>query len=72
MSIQQGISAELSAGKVGKRMKVIIDRREGDYYVGQMEDARLDEKTKNNSIRIPAILIRGVDIMPSLASFTRV
>ena len=41
-------------------------------YVGQMEDARLDEKTKNNSIRILAILIRGVDIMPSLASFTRV
>ena len=41
-------------------------------FVGQMEDARLDEKTKNNSIRIPAILIRGVDIMPSLASFTRV
>ena len=31
-----------------------------------------NEKTKNNSIRIPAILIRGVDIMPSLASFTRV
>ena len=44
----------------------------GLLFVGQMEDARLDEKTKNNSIRIPAILIRGVDIMPSLASFTRV
>ena len=37
MSIQQGISAELSAMKVGKRMKVIIDRIEGDYYVGRTE-----------------------------------
>ena len=37
MAIQQGISAELSAAKVGKRMKVIIDRLEGDYYVGRTE-----------------------------------
>ena len=31
MSIQQGISAELSAAKIGRQMKVIIDRLEGDY-----------------------------------------
>ena len=37
MSIQQGISAELSAAKIGKCMKVIIDRIEGDYYVGRTE-----------------------------------
>ncbi|MEG1659787.1 MAG: 30S ribosomal protein S12 methylthiotransferase RimO [Bacteroides sp.] len=37
MDIQQGISAELSAAKVGKKMKVIIDRIEGDYYVGRTE-----------------------------------
>lgn len=37
MSIQQGISAELSAAKVGKKMKVIIDRQEGEYYVGRTE-----------------------------------
>lgn len=37
MDIQQGISAELSAGKIGKRMKVIIDRTEGDYYIGRTE-----------------------------------
>ena len=29
MAIQQGISAELSAAKVGQKMKVIIDRLEG-------------------------------------------
>lgn len=37
MAIQQGISAELSAAKIGRRMKVIIDRLEGDYYVGRTE-----------------------------------
>lgn len=37
MDIQQGISAELSAGKVGKQLKVIIDRIEGDYYIGRTE-----------------------------------
>ena len=37
MRIQQEISAELNEEKVGKRMKVIIDRMEGDYYVGRSE-----------------------------------
>ena len=37
MDIQQGISAELSAEKIGKQMKVIIDRLEGDYYIGRTE-----------------------------------
>ena len=37
MDIQQGISAELSAEKVGKQMKIIIDRLEGDYYIGRTE-----------------------------------
>ena len=37
MRIQQEISAELNEGKVGKRMKVIIDRMEGDYYIGRSE-----------------------------------
>lgn len=37
MSIQQGISGELGAAKVGRQMKVIIDRLEGDYYIGRTE-----------------------------------
>lgn len=37
MDIQQGISSELSALKVGQTMKVIIDRIEGDYYIGRSE-----------------------------------
>ena len=37
MRVQQQISAELESEKVGKLMKVIIDRREGDYYIGRTE-----------------------------------
>ena len=37
MSIQQSIAAENSRKKVGKTMKTIIDRKEGDYYVGRTE-----------------------------------
>ena len=37
MAIQQEISSELSAAKVGQQMKVIIDRLEGDYYIGRTE-----------------------------------
>ena len=37
MLIQQEISAELNHNKIGQRFKVIIDRMEGDYYVGRTE-----------------------------------
>ena len=37
MRIQQNISAELEAEKVGKTLKVVIDRQEGDYFVGRTE-----------------------------------
>ena len=37
MRIQQNISAEIEAAKVGSTMRVIIDRREGDYFVGRSE-----------------------------------
>ncbi|MBQ7662861.1 MAG: 30S ribosomal protein S12 methylthiotransferase RimO [Prevotella sp.] len=37
MRLQQNISAEIEAAKVGKTMKVVIDRMEGDYYIGRSE-----------------------------------
>ena len=37
MRVQQNISAELEAEKVGTVMRVIIDRQEGDWYVGRTE-----------------------------------
>lgn len=37
MALQQRIGAEVEAGMVGRTMKVIIDRQEGDYYIGRTE-----------------------------------
>ena len=37
MRIQQNISAEVEAEKIGKTLRVVIDRREGDYFVGRTE-----------------------------------
>ena len=37
MRVQQNISAELEGEKVGQTLRVIIDRQEGDYWVGRTE-----------------------------------
>ena len=37
MALQQNISAEVEEAKVGQTLKVIIDRKEGDYYIGRTE-----------------------------------
>jgi len=37
MAIQQEISGELMAQKVGTTQKVIIDRQDGDYWVGRTQ-----------------------------------
>ena len=37
MALQQDISADIQQEKVGKQMKVVIDRKEGEYYVGRTE-----------------------------------
>ncbi|MBP5381519.1 MAG: 30S ribosomal protein S12 methylthiotransferase RimO [Bacteroidaceae bacterium] len=37
MRIQQGISADVQADKIGKELRVMIDRREGEYFVGRTE-----------------------------------
>ncbi len=37
MTIQEGISNELNKEKIGNNCKVIIDRQEGDYFVGRTE-----------------------------------
>jgi len=37
MRVQQNISAEIEEAKVGQTFKVIIDRKEGEYYVGRTE-----------------------------------
>lgn len=58
MDIQQSISAELSAAKIGQTMKVIIDRIEGDYYIGRTEfdspevDPEVLIEKENNNLKI--------------------
>ena len=37
MAIQEEVSAQLAAATVGKTLRVLIDRHEGDYYVGRTE-----------------------------------
>ena len=53
MDLQSVISEEINAGKVGKVMKTIIDRKEGDYYVGrtQFDSPEVD----------PEVLVKSAD-----------
>ncbi len=37
MRVQQNISAEIEASKIGQALRVVIDRQEGDWYVGRSE-----------------------------------
>jgi ribosomal protein S12 methylthiotransferase len=37
MAIQQTISGELNNSRIGKVLKVVIDRREGEFFVGRTE-----------------------------------
>lgn len=37
MALQQQVSTEVEAAKVGTDMRVIIDRKEGEYYIGRSE-----------------------------------
>lgn len=58
MEIQQEISADLSHAKIGKEIKVIIDRMEGEYYIGRTEfdspevDPEVLIKAEGNSLQI--------------------
>ena len=64
MEIQQGISAELSAAKIAKQLKVIIDRVEGDYYIGRTE---FDSPEVD-----PEVLIKHVDSPLVIGNFYQI
>jgi len=51
MEIQQAISYELNQDKVGKTYKVLIDRKEGDHFVGRTEH---DSPEVDNEVLISA------------------
>ena len=51
MEIQQEISAEINKRYIGQEMKVLIDRREGDYFAGRTE---FDSPEVDQEVLIPA------------------
>ena len=58
MDIQQRIAAEINAAKTGSILKVIIDRKEGDYFIGRTE---FDSPEVDPEVMIPADT-RGVKV----------
>ncbi|MCR5646341.1 MAG: 30S ribosomal protein S12 methylthiotransferase RimO [Bacteroidales bacterium] len=51
MEIQQNISLDINAQRVGKMEKVLIDRLEGEYYIGR---SQYDSPEVDDEILIPA------------------
>lgn len=64
MAVQQEISAEIEAAKIGSTMKVIIDRKENDYYIGRSEFCSPEVD--------PEILIHGGQKFVQIGSFYQV
>jgi ribosomal protein S12 methylthiotransferase len=50
MDAQMEISAELNQAKVGQTMRVLVDRLEGDHYIGRTE---FDSPDVDNEVLIP-------------------
>ena len=51
MEVQRLISEKLNQEKVGKKMKVLIDRKEGGFFVGRTE---FDSPEVDNEVLIEA------------------
>lgn len=51
MEVQEGISAKINQGKIGKSFKVLIDRKDGEYFVGRTE---YDSPEVDNEVLINA------------------
>ena len=51
MAVQQDISAEINASKVGRTFKVLIDRKEGKHFVGRTEH---DSPEVDNEVLVDA------------------
>ena len=51
MDIQQGISFDINQQKIGKTFKVLVDRKDGDYFIGRTE---FDSPEVDNEVLIDA------------------
>jgi ribosomal protein S12 methylthiotransferase len=56
MELQAGISEELNQLKVGKKFKVLVDRKEGDQFIGRTE---YDSPEVDNEVIIDASANEG-------------
>ena len=51
MKVQQEISYQLNQKKIGKEFKILVDRKEGDYFVGRTE---FDSPDVDNEVLVKA------------------
>ncbi|KEQ31743.1 ribosomal protein S12 methylthiotransferase [Pedobacter antarcticus 4BY] len=51
MELQQGISYEINQEKIGQTFKVLVDRKEGDFFIGRTE---FDSPEVDNEVLIDA------------------
>jgi len=68
MDLQAGISFELNQEKIGKTFKVLIDRAEGDYFIGgteydspEVDNEVLIKKDKDTYLRIGDFVLVKID-----------
>ena len=58
MLIQQGVSLDVNEKRVGEVLKIVIDRKEGDYYYGRTEfdsyevDPEVLIPTEGNNLKV--------------------
>ena len=52
MELQEGISLEINEKKIGKTFKTLIDRKDGDYFIGRTE---FDSPEVDNEVLIDAV-----------------
>ena len=63
MAIQQEISAELMGQLVGKKERVIIDREDGDYWIGrtQYDSPEVDCEVLIEKLKVESLELREVE-----------
>lgn len=64
MALQQGISRELNQQKTGKILKVLFDKKEGDYFIGRTE---FDSPEVDNEV-----LVKADNALVKIGEFSKV
>ncbi|MEE4258607.1 MAG: 30S ribosomal protein S12 methylthiotransferase RimO, partial [Bacteroidales bacterium] len=71
MELQQNLSFTLNKAKVGKILKTIIDKKEGDYYIGRTEfdSPEVDQEVLINAENNDLTIGNFYDVKISKAEF---